>query len=123
MVRSLSLALLIAAAPLLRGQQVPPPPPPAAPHDSIRGAVRAVDLRSRTVEVVSGVGYALRVVRLEVPADVPIAAAGVATLTLRDLRPGDIVEASFGSRVAPTKVVVYSIRRLGRMDTGPEPSP
>jgi hypothetical protein len=85
--------------------------------------VRTVDVRSRTIEVVSGVGYALRLVRLELPADVPITAAGIATLTLGDLRPGDIVVATFGSRIAPTRVVVYSIRRVGRMDTEPERNP
>lgn len=121
MFRSLSFALLISAAPPLRAQQVPPPPP--LPHDSIRGAVRTVDVRSRTLEVVSGVGYALRVVRLELPPDVPIAAVGVATLALGDLKPGDIVEATFGSRATPTRAVVYSIRRVGRMETGTEQTP
>jgi hypothetical protein len=113
---SLSLVVLIAAAaatPNLRAQQTP------LPHDTVRGAVRTVDTRTRTLEVVTGVGYALRVVRLDVPADVPITAAGVATLTLGDLKPGDVVAVSFGRRTG--KSLAYSIQRVGRMETGPEP--
>lgn len=115
MFRSLSLAALIAAtfaSPSLQAQQ--------QPHDSVRGSVRTVDVRARTVEVVTGVGYALRVVRLEVPPDVPITASGVATLTLGDLRPGDIVAASFGGTAT---FVAYAIRRVGRMETGPGETP
>ena len=116
MLRSLSLAALIAATialPSLRAQQQP------SPHDSVRGAVRTVDMGARTLEVVTGVGYAMRLVRLEVPAEVPIAAAGVATLGLGDLKPGDIVEATFGG----PNFVAYSIRRVGRMETGPGKTP
>lgn len=117
MIRSLSLVVLIAAAasPHLGAQQTPPP----LPHDTVRGAVRTVDTRTRTLEVVTGVGYALRVVRLDVPTDVPITAAGVATLTLGDLKPGDVVAVSFGIRTG--KSLAYSIQRVGRMETGPEP--
>ncbi len=117
MLRSLSFAALIAvtAAPHLRAQQT------AAPHDSLRGAVRTVDTRARTLEVITGVGYAVRVVRLDVPADVPIIASGVATLALADLKPGDLVAASYGTRAG--KFVAYGIRRAGRMETGPEPTP
>ena len=116
MFRSLSLVVLIAAAaatPNLGAQQTP------LPHDTVRGAVRTVDTRTRTLEVVTGVGYALRVVRLDVPTDVPITAAGVATLTLGDLKPGDVVAVSFGSRTG--KSLAYSVQRVGRMETGPEP--
>jgi len=45
---------------------------PIVPHDSVRGSIRTVDVRTRTLEVTTGVGFALRVVRLQVPADVPI---------------------------------------------------
>jgi len=40
---------------------------PTAPHDSVRGAIRAVNMRARTLEVTTGVGFALRIVRLQVP--------------------------------------------------------
>src|SRR6266567_1777718 len=45
-----------------------------SPHDSVQGAVRVVDVRGRTIEVTTGVGMALRVVRL--------AAVGLAALAL-----------------------------------------
>ncbi len=43
------------------------PNPPAVPHDSVRGAIKAIDVRARTVEITMGVGYAMRVVRLVDP--------------------------------------------------------
>jgi hypothetical protein len=118
----LSLVSFVAPLALAAQQPTNPPAPPAAPaaaHDTVRGAVRTVDARARTLEVVTGVGLAIRLVRLDVPADVPITAAGVATLALGDLKPGDVVAVSFGIRTA--KSVAYSIQRVGRMETGPEP--
>jgi hypothetical protein len=95
-----------------------------APHDSITGAVRTVDLAGRVVEVTAGVGMALRVVRLQVPADTRITAgrgSQGAAMALALLRPGDLVFVSFGSR--PTGLVAYSIARVGTMTTGPERAP
>src|SRR5262249_58421116 len=69
------------------------------PHDSVRGAIRAVDARARTVEVTTGVGYALRVVRLQVPAGVPITDRQnpqPAVIALADLKLGDVVYTRFG---------------------------
>jgi hypothetical protein len=116
----LSLASLI--TPLALAAQRPTPPPtaqPTVPHDSVRGAIRAVDVRARTVEVTTGVGYALRVVRLQVPASVPITNrdGGQGTpIKLAELKPGDVIRASFGGR--PTGFVAYTIERVGRMDAG-----
>ena len=117
--RPLALLLCCVAAPLLSAvaQQ--------APHDSIRGAVRVVNVRARTLEVTAGVGMALRVVRLQVPAGMPVATrgggGGGATLTLRDLRPGDVVRVSYGAR--PGGYLAYTIERVGRMDVAPGPTP
>jgi hypothetical protein len=116
----LSLASLI--TPLALAAQRPTPPPtaqPTVPHDSVRGAIRAVDVRARTVEVTTGVGYALRVVRLQVPASVPITnrdGGQGAPIKLAELKPGDVIRASFGGR--PTGFVAYTIERVGRMDAG-----
>jgi len=92
---------------------------PTAPHDSVRGAIRAVDTRARTLEVTTGVGLALRVVRLQVPAAVPITdqnGAQSAPINLAALKPGDVIRVSFGSR--PTGFVAYTIERVGRMEAG-----
>ena len=84
----------------------------AAPHDSVRGTVRTVDTRARTVEVTSGVGLALRVVRLTVSQDTRVTAAGTA-LPFTQLRPGDIIHVAFGSRRGG--LVAYTIDRVGRL--------
>jgi len=94
------------------------------PHDSVRGAIRTVDVRTRTLEVTTGVGFALRIVRMQVPADVPITnkeGGQREPLRLGELRPGDIIRAVFGGR--PTGFVAYTIERLGRMDAGVESTP
>lgn len=95
---------------------------PAAPHDSVRGAIRVVDVRARTLEVMSGVGFALSVVRLQVPAGVPITdrergGAQPEPIGLAALKPGDVIRATFGSR--PTGFVAYTIERVGRMESTP----
>ena len=112
-----SLAALVAPLALAAQQ-------PTTPHDSVRGAIRAVDMRARTLEVTTGVGYALRVVRLQVPASVPITdrkAGQGEPIKLAELKPGDVIRASFGGRA--TGFVAYTIERVGRMEAGVEPSP
>ena len=85
---------------------------PAAPAHNVQGAVRVVDVRGRALEVTTGVGMALRVVRLQVPADVRVTAAGAA-VPLAQLQPGDLVRVSYGSR--PGGYVAYTIERLERV--------
>ncbi len=93
-----------------------------APHDSVRGAVRLVDARNHALEVITGVGMTLRVVRLQVPATVPVTAtSGQDQLALTDLKPGDVVRVTFGAR--PSGWVAYTIERIGRMASGVERSP
>jgi hypothetical protein len=89
------------------------------PHDSVQGAVRRVDVRTRSLEVTSGVGYAIRVVRLQVPAAVPITDrknGQGAPINLAELKPGDVIRVSFGGR--QTGFVAYTIERVGRMEVG-----
>ena len=117
-----------AAAMAQQHTAAPPPSPqaaaPAVPHDSVRGAIRSIDVRSRTVEVTAGVGYALRVVALQIPATVPITnREGYQgdVIALAQLKLGDVVRAQFGGTAAPFKV--YTIERLGRMTTGVDSKP
>ena len=84
----------------------------AAPHDTVQGAVRSVDARKRTVEVTTGVGMSLWVVRLQVPPELQVTSAG-AELPLAALQAGDVVRVSYGSR--PAGFVAYTIERVGRM--------
>jgi hypothetical protein len=90
------------------------------PTHQVQGAVRVIDVRGRAFEVTTGVGMALRVVRLQVPPDTRVTAAGVA-LPLGQLAPGDIVRVSYGGR--PGGYVAYTIERVGRMATGLEVTP
>ena len=124
-IASLSAALFI--APLVAAAQQPTaaPPAPAAttaaavPHDTVRGAIRSIDAQAGIVEVSSGVGYALRVVQLRVPAGVPITdreGGQTESIKLAELRLGDVVRASFGGQAAP--FLAYTIERVGSMETG-----
>ncbi len=121
----LSLAAFIAPVALAAQQPTSPPAArPTVPHDSVRGAVRAVDVRARMLEVTTGVGFALRVVRLQVPAGVPITnqqRGQHEPIRLGELKPGDVIRASFGGR--PTGFVAYTIERVGRMDAGVDAKP
>jgi hypothetical protein len=91
-----------------------------APRDSLRGAVQVVDASRRAVEITTGVGMALRVVRLQVPPAARITAGGAA-LALRQLQPGDVVRVSYGAE--PGGYVAYTIDRVGRMADGVEATP
>jgi hypothetical protein len=90
------------------------------PTHNVQGAVRTVDVRGRALEVTTGVGMALRVVRLQIPADTRLTAAGAA-LSLSQLAPGDIVRVSYGGR--PGGYLAYTIERVGRMATGLDVTP
>jgi len=111
--------LLIAPAALTAQQ-------PTVPHDSVRGAIRAVDVGARTLDVSTGVGYALRVVRLQLPASATITdlAGGNAqpdTIGLAQLKLGDVVHAQFGGHAA--SFVIYTIERVGSMAAGVKSTP
>ena len=115
MVRFVLASLLCVVGPTLAASQ-------QAPHDSVRGAVRLVDTKNRALEVTTGVGMALRVVRLQVPATVLVTTTpGRDQLALSDLKPGDVVRVTFGAR--PSGWVAYTIERIGRMTSGIEPRP
>ena len=98
MTRSLLFSLFIIAAPIAAATAQQP-----GPAYKVQGAVRTVDVRGRALEVTTGVGMALRVVRLQVPAP----------LSLTGLRPGDLVRVSYGAR--PGGYVAYTIERVERI--------
>jgi len=113
--RSLLVSLFIIAAPIAAATAQQP-----GPAHKVQGAVRTVNVRGRALEVTTGVGMALRIVRLQVPADVRVTAAGAA-LALSQLAPGDIVRVSYGGK--PGGYLAYTIERVGRMATGLEGTP
>ena len=129
MPRIAGLVIALSSAPLAAAAAQQPTAPTAAPassvpHDSVRGAIRAIDVRARTLEVTSGVGYALRVVHLQVPASVPITnreGGQRAPIGLAALKLGDVIRVKFGGPAAG--LVAYTIERLGRMETGVDATP
>ena len=112
----LTLLILCLAAPI----RPAPVTAQQAAHDSIQGTVQRVDVPARALEITTGVGMALRLVRLRVAAETRLTAAGAA-LPFAQLQPGDIVRASFGSR--PGGLVAYTIVRVGRLTAGPQGRP
>ena len=120
----LFVALFLTPLAAVAAQQPTAAPPPSAAHDTVRGAIRAIDVSARTVDVTSGVGYALHVVQLQVPVSVPITdreSGQGESIRLGELRLGDIVRASFGGQASP--FVAYTIERVGRMVTGVDTLP
>jgi len=96
-----------------------PPSPtatPAAPLPSatLTGMVQSVDAQARTLEVVTGVGYALRVVKLSWK-EAPTMKAAAAGAGMSQVKPGDLVRVEYGK--APEGNVVKSIELL------PSPAP
>jgi len=69
-----------------------------APSYTYQGTVRAVNVRAGTLELITGVGMSLRVVRLKTAPTTRLVAAGAAP-RLADLKPGDVVRAE-GRRTA-----------------------
>ncbi len=69
-----------------------------APSYTYQGTVRAVNARAGTLELITGVGMSLRVVRMTMAPTTRLAAAGAAP-RLADLKPGDVVRAE-GRRTA-----------------------
>lgn len=124
MYRTALLFVALVVTPCATHLSAQQPNPPTVPHDSVRGAIRSIDVHARTVEITTGVGYAMRVVRLQVPATAPITDRQTAqpeTIALGELKLGDVVRAQFGGQAAP--FVAYTIERLGTMTAGVDSVP
>jgi hypothetical protein len=64
----------------------------AATSYTYRGTVRAVNARAGTLELITGVGMSLRLVRMTTAATTRLVATGAAP-RVGDLKPGDVVRA------------------------------
>src|SRR5216117_297157 len=92
----LTLALLALA---FGARSSPPASAPAPPSDSgepayLNCTVRAVDTKARTVDVITGVGYALRQYRMSVAPACEITVGGSGA-DLKSLKPGTIVRVRY----------------------------
>ena len=86
-----------------------------AAADSLTGTVRSVDAQTGTIEVVTAVGYAFRVVRIAISADTSRAAIAAAQQALPvQLKPGAIVHVRY-QRVGDRNVAAaIELRSTGR---------
>jgi hypothetical protein len=70
------------------------PVSPSSGPTTLTATVRSVDAQARVLEVVTGVGYALRVVKLSFPQPAELKTSrGAAPLT--QLKPGDLVRVEY----------------------------
>src|SRR5207248_1610823 len=81
---------------------------PAASY-TYRGTIRAVNARTGTLELITGVGMSLRVVRMTTAPTTQLVAAGGAP-RLADLKPGDVVRTE--CRRTPTGLVADRVEKL-----------
>jgi len=115
--RGASLLTLFLAVFLSGGATSAAPPSPAAtPAPAVSSAtltatVRSVDAQARALEIVTGVGYALRVVKLSWK-ETPTVRAAAAGTGVAQLKPGDLVRVEYAK--APEGNVVRTIELLPR---------
>jgi len=111
-VLTLSIAVFLSGGAASAAQtSVPPTPAAPVPSATLTATVRAVNARDRTLEVVTGVGHALRVVRLSWK-EAPTVKAAAASAGMAQVKPGDLVRVEYAK--APAGNVVRSIELLPR---------
>jgi len=110
---TLFYAVLLVGAAASVAPPSPPAPTPAALAASatLTATVRSVDAQARTMEVVTGVGYALRVVKLSWTA-APTVKAAAAGAEMTQIKRGDLVRVEYVR--APGGNVVKTIEVLPR---------
>ena len=82
------------------------------------GTVRSVDLEHRTLDLVTGVGYALRIQRIEIPAGMTVKGAGKGG-PLSSVTDGCIVRV--GCRHAAAGMVASTLELIERPGSAPKP--
>lgn len=100
------LTPLVASAPAALH---PPPAVQSAPSYTYQGTIHAVNVRSGWLDVITGVGMALRLVHMSTSPTTLLAGSGGA-LRLADLKPGDVVRAD--CRRTDAGLVVSRIEKL-----------
>ena len=103
----LLLALLPLAGPPHTQQPVP---------SSYQGTVQAVRRQAGEVDLLTGVGEALRVLHLRIVSATQITSEG-GRVTVADILPGDVIHAD--CRHTPEGLVADRVEKLGRVDSLP----
>jgi methenyltetrahydromethanopterin cyclohydrolase len=76
------------------GYAQPPSPPSGSAAPALTATVRSVDAQARTLEVVTGVGHALRVVKFAFDERTEVKSAA-GTASLAQLKPGDLIRVGY----------------------------
>lgn len=92
-------------------------PPTVARSEPLVGTVRAVDYQTRTLDLLTGVGHALRVRHIQLPAGVGIRAQGVETRLTAALTPGSIVRVECRSTGPTTEATSVELLPTSRSRT------
>ena len=127
---SIWFGLLLTLAVLALGfgaRSSPPTPAPVEPQAAsgepayLNCTVRSVDTKARTVEVITGVGYALRQYRMGVAPACEISVGGSAA-ELNNLKPGTIVRVRYQPATAgpkaPARLMATAIETVRFSETG-----
>ena len=115
--RRVLFSLTLGLTAFLSGAASAAPPSPAAtpaaplPSATLTATVQSVDAEARTLQVVTGVGYALRVVKLSWK-EAPTVKAAATGAGMAQLKPGDLVRVEYAR--APEANVVRTIEILPR---------
>jgi len=83
--------------------------------ESITGSVHKVDADARTLEIITGVGHALRLVSMQVDPACDIKVEG-ATASLGSLKAGQVVRIRYGK--ADGRKLAYTIETLPKSEGG-----
>ena len=111
----LSLAMFLSGGVTSAAPPSPAATPAAAgPSATLTATVQSVDAQARTLQVVTGVGHALRVVKISWK-EAPTVKAAAAGAGMAQLKPGDLVRVEYSK--APEGNVVKTIELL------PSPAP
>jgi len=129
---SIWFGLLLTLALLALGFGALSSPPASAPPEPqpVGGApaylnctVRAVDMKTRSLEVITGVGYALRLYRMTVAPACDISVGGSAA-DLNSIKPGTIVRVRYQpvptAPRAPVRLMATAIETVRFSETGGE---
>lgn len=101
--------VLACSAALLFSPSPPAPPPPATQPYVYTGTVRSVEPTTGSLDLITGVGYALRLVHITTLPATQTMSAGAA-IRLADIKPGDILRAD--CRMTDTGLVADRIEKL-----------
>ena len=99
------LSVLVSAS----GAVGSPPQSAQGTPEGLTATVRALDTRAQTLDVITGVGHALRLMRVQVGPGCEIRVAGAAA-QLRDLKPGNIVRIQY--RKTPSAMMAERIETV-----------